>query len=87
VARSKVRLDFHDGKGIREIMSGPEARELVKSLADADRDACNEESSWGGYASTEDSDDVRARARVWSFDNRNDEARDNRMIRNLDAGA
>lgn len=28
----------------------------------------------------------RARAVVWSADNRNDEARDNRLIHNLDAG-
>jgi len=83
---AKVRLEFNR-EALRQIMSGPEARALVNGMADATRDACNAESSWGGYESADASDDIRARARVWSYDNRNDEARDNRMIRNLDAGA
>lgn len=83
---AKVRLDFHAGAGIRDIMAGEAARKLVNEMADATRAVCNEESSWGGYDSADASSDVRARARVWSYDG-NDEARDNRMIKNLDAGA
>lgn len=68
-------------------------RELAQALhdpimerAEAIADACNEESAWGGYE-FDDASGEWPRARVWSADSRADEARDNRLIRNLDAGS
>lgn len=50
-------------------------------------EACNAESSWGGYFSEVDlGDPDHPVARVWSADARDDEARDQRILRNLDAG-
>lgn len=51
--------------------------------------AANAESSWGGYESEVDTSGSRPRARVWNIkpEAQDDEARNNRIIRNLDAGA
>lgn len=80
---AQMRINFHGGRGIRKLMAGPEAQALVNDLAKQTADAANAESTWGGYDHADASDNDRARARVWSYDDRNDEARDNRMIRNL----
>lgn len=82
---AKVRLDWHKAAGLRAIDRSPQALALVAAKVKAIEDACNRESSWGGYASAASIDDDRVRGRVWSYDNRVDEARDNRMIKNLDA--
>jgi hypothetical protein len=65
---------------------------LPKVVADTARrtkaisDACNMQSSWGGYDwETEVWPDGPV-GRVWSFDEASDEARAQRLIRNLDAG-
>lgn len=79
-----VRLKFHR-QAIEEIEKSPEALALVQQKADAIADACNGQSSWGGYFSAAEVNSDRARARVWSADGRNDEARDQRLIKNLDA--
>jgi hypothetical protein len=103
---AKVRLKWNNG-AFAEIRTCDAALALVDAKAKAITEACNAESSWGGYASSATnglegttvdkngrrrgaggrfvSRGLRARATVWSFDNRVDEARDNRMIRNLDA--
>lgn len=59
---------------------------LVEEAAESIAEACNAESSWGGYDSAASNDGYTATGRVWEFDNREDEARNNRLIRNLDAG-
>jgi hypothetical protein len=82
---AKIRLDWHGAAGLRAIDCSPEALALVEAKVEAIAKACNEESSWGGYASAASIDDDRVRGRVWSYDNRVDEARDQRMIKNLDA--
>lgn len=82
---AKIRLDWHKGEGLRAIDRSPAALELIKAKAKAIADACNAESSWGGYASAAAIHPDRVRGTVWSYDNRDDEARDNRMIKNLDA--
>lgn len=82
MARVRVVVDRN---AIRELMK----TDLVTGRAAAVADACNAQSSWGGYASTTESDEVRARARVWSYasqDGGGNTERANRMIRNLDAG-
>lgn len=86
MARSKVKLKWHGGKGLAELVTSPELLPLVKEKVDAIAAACNEESSWGGYSSAASIDGDRVRGRVWSYDDRDDEARDNRMLRHLDAG-
>lgn len=49
--------------------------------------ACNAESQWGGYHATPvEFDGHTSFQRVYAADGRNDEARDNRLIKNLDAG-
>ena len=60
------------------------ASRLLEERAAAIAEACNRDSSWGGYHSAPSSDGQAAQ--VWSADARNDEARDQRLIRNLDAG-
>ncbi|HEY4268414.1 MAG TPA: hypothetical protein VGM94_09510 [Galbitalea sp.] len=81
---AKVRLKWNQPAFVA-IDTAPKALELVRSKVDAIAAACNEQSSWGGYASGAAIHPDRVRGTVWSFDNRVDEARDNRMIRNLDA--
>lgn len=82
---AKVRLDWHGAAGLRAIDRSPQALALVEAKVKAIADACNAESSWGGYAFAAAIHPDRVRGTVWSYDNRVDEARDNRMIRNLDA--
>jgi hypothetical protein len=74
--------------GITDLMSGPGARAEIERRTKAVEDACNGESSWGGYASATDHDETRARGRVWSYarqDGKGQTERAKRMIRNLDA--
>ncbi len=82
----RAKLKFNPA-AFDEILGGSEALEMVRSKGEAIAEACNSDSSWGGYFSAATTDGDRARARVWSADNRNDEARDQRLVRNLDAGA
>lgn len=84
--KTKVKIK---ADGIRELMSGQGAQDEIARRTKAVEDACNAESSWGGYASAMDSDDTRARGRVWSYarqDSKGQTERAKRMIRNLDAG-
>jgi hypothetical protein len=65
---------------------------LPKVVADTARrtkaiaDACNSQSSWGGYRSEVEVYDDGPHGRVWSIDEASDEARAQRLVRNLDAG-
>jgi hypothetical protein len=64
---------------------------LPKVVADTARrtkaieDACNSQSSWGGYRSEVEVYDDGPHGRVWSIDEASDEARAQRLVRNLDA--
>lgn len=80
-----VRIKFN-AQAFPELMAGPEAEAMLEQRARAIADACNSDSSWGGYFYAVTRGKVRARARIWSADDRNDEPRDQRLIRNLDAG-
>lgn len=84
MARSRIRVKVRRA-GVRELMTSEAALELIKGKAEAVAEACNSQSSWGGYFSAASADASRARAKVWSADRRNDEARDQRLVRNLDA--
>ena len=80
-----VRVKVHR-KAVNEIMTSPAAKQLVRRKAGAVARAANAESSWGGYRVAGLDDDVRARAIVYNISWRGirDEARNNRMIRQLD---
>lgn len=56
----------------------------LERRAQAIADACNNNSSWGGYIAAAGADGKTAQ--VWSADGRDDEARDQRLIRFLDHG-
>lgn len=73
-------------RGIRDLMVSTEAKRLIHERAQAVTDACNAESSWpdwGGYDWADESDSIRARARIWTV--KQTEAREQRLIRNLGA--
>lgn len=62
------------------------ASRLVAERAKAIADACNADSSWGGYESeVETGADGTAVARVWAIDESSNESRNQRLLRNLDA--
>lgn len=82
--RSRIRVKVHRD-GIVGAMTSDEALANIAARGEAVADACNTESSWGGYFTAARVDGIRARATVWSADNRNDEARDQRLVRNMDA--
>jgi hypothetical protein len=82
---ARVRL-VYNMKAFEALMKSPEVESFIEAKTKAVEDACNAQSSWGGYHSDVSVNDDRIRGRVWSSDNRNDEARDNRLIHNLDAG-
>lgn len=82
---------------IRVVMNSDGVERLLKSsgvLADLDRraraiaSAANASSSWGGYDSEASNVGNRARARVWNVKHgaADDESRNNRLLRSLDAG-
>ena len=85
MARTKLRFNVDDFARIRtEEKVLADLRERAKKIADA----CNMQSTWGGYYSAAVVRGDRARARVWSIGPKaaEDNARNQRLIRNLDAG-
>lgn len=82
MGRSKVRFKIHD-EAIVELMTSPAAHALVNQKAEALAEACNAESSWGGYDWEPGESAIRARARVWTVNS--SEPREQRLLRNLDA--
>lgn len=60
--------------------------EDLRARAKRIADACNQASSWGGYSSEVSTTGSRPRARVWSYGAHDDEARQQRLVKNLDAG-
>lgn len=81
-----MRIVFKPG-ALENLASSPRVRADITRRAAAIRDACNAESSWGGYESGPESENRRASANVWTIGlGRADNARSNRMVRNLDAG-
>lgn len=83
MGKSAVKLTFKRG-AIQELAGLLHGE--IQDRAQAVADACNAESQWGGYESGDASGDW-PRARVWNSDSRNDEARDQRLIKALDAGS
>jgi hypothetical protein len=73
---------------IDRLLSDPRVREDLNRRAQAIADACNAESSWGGYRWAPEELNKRPSANVWSYSAhaRADNARSNRLLRALDAG-
>lgn len=85
---SKIRLKFKRG-AFAELRTQPKVRADIERRAAAVAAACNADSTWGGYKSgPEAQNQSRAAANVWtvSAGAREDNARNQRMIRNLQAG-
>lgn len=75
--------------GSTSILAGREVRADLERRIKAIQDACEGESSWGGYFTAVTADSERATAKIWSLSSNLGENhnRHQRMIRNLDAGA
>lgn len=79
---AKVKLKFNI-EAFEHIL-GEASLPMIEAKAAEVAERCNAESSWGGYFHHSSiRPGGRAAGTVWSADNRNDEARDNRMVRNL----
>lgn len=81
---ARLRVDMN-AEAIRDVMSGGAARALIDGRAAAVADACNNQSSWGGYAWADASTGVRANAKVWSYGRNDSITRKNRLIANIGA--
>lgn len=84
---AKGKLKFNN-RAIAKLMEDPQVVADLEKRAAAVRDACNSQSTWGGYYSAVSTEGNRPRARVWSVGPKADEdnARNQRLIRNLQAG-
>ena len=79
------RLQFSNS-GFRKIMRSANVQRDIEKRAERIAAACNAQSSWGGYEWAPASSG--SGAQVWSISDhaRADNARSNRMLKNLDAG-
>lgn len=84
MAKMEVRVSR---AAIRDMLTSDSVRADIARRAEAVADACNAESSWGGYKATHGGRS-RARSSVWTVEPEAvaDNARNNRIVRNLDAG-
>jgi hypothetical protein len=80
-----TRIVLND-RNIDRLPTLPAAVQDVARRTKAIENACNSQSSWGGYASEVEVTPDGPFGRVWSYDEASDEARAQRLIRNLDAG-
>ena len=79
-----TRIVLND-KNIDKLPTLPKAVADLARRVGAVEDACNSQSSWGGYRSEVEEWPDGPVGRVWSIDEASDEARQQRLIRNLDA--
>lgn len=84
---ANVRLDYKRG-AIGELLTSPAVRADIARRAQAVADACNRDSSWGGYVASHGGRS-RARSAVWTIEPEAvaDNARNQRLLKNLDAGS
>lgn len=72
--------------GVEALLTSDEMKADLARRAKAIEVACNNDSTWGGYASSASNGGKRARAKVWSYGAHDDESRQQRLVKNLDAG-
>jgi len=84
---ARARIRFRNG-AIRALMNDAAVVADLEARAKRVAAEANAESSWGGYYSAVSTEGNRPRGRVWNIKQgaSDDEARNNRMIRALDAG-
>ena len=84
----RAKIKFQRG-AIRKMLTSPEARADIQRRAEAVAQACNSQSSWGGYEASQQPGRNRARSIVWTIEGEAvaDNARNNRIVRNLGAGS
>lgn len=78
-----VEVEVHEA-AIHTLMHMPIG--VISQRVAAIAEACNAESTWGGYKSAAEVTDIGAMGVVWSIGDHDDEARRNRLVRNLGAG-
>lgn len=85
--QTRVEVTFN-GDAIERLLTSPAMVQDLRRRAERVADAANRESSWGGYVSSASGEGRRAHARVWNVKAgaADDESRNNRLIRGLDAG-
>ena len=73
---------------LRQLLDDPAVVADTQRRAEAIAQACNSQSTWGGYVARPDDDADRARSVVLNVDPdaSPDEARNLRMLSNMDAG-
>ncbi|MFT4081186.1 MAG: hypothetical protein QM638_01240 [Nocardioides sp.] len=76
-----------DEAAIKKLLSSEEVQDDLNRRGQAIADACNADSSWGGYESGPVDGAEVASVNVWSIGENDDEARRQRLIRFMDAGA
>ena len=81
---ARTRIVLND-RNIDSLPTQPKMVADVTRRTAAVADECNRQSSWGGYAYEVETSDDGPVGRVWSFDEAADEARAQRLLRNLDA--
>lgn len=77
-----------DSKAIGRILKGPQVKAEVEKRTTAIREACNADSSWGGYYSHVYDEYSRPLGRIWTIGRYDSEGTDRalRMLKKLDAG-
>jgi hypothetical protein len=83
---SNVKVVVHEG-AVHELLTSTAVQRDLERRGAAIAAACNADSAWGGYDSGPVPGDPTAKVNVWSIGENDDEARRNRLVRNLDAGA
>lgn len=77
------KLKYGDLDALLAKDSQPAVNEHARAICDA----CNADSSWGGYYWAPAGSAVRARAHVWSKGRNDSQGRWNRMVLNIHAGS
>jgi hypothetical protein len=85
---AKMRVKINPGP-TRTLLTSSELKADFQRRGEAIKQACDGESSWGGYYTATTTEGDRVSTKVWSVSSNLGENhnRHQRMIRNLDAGA
>lgn len=81
----RVRVVIHEAAR-KQLLKSSSVQDDLNARGQAIADACNAQSSWGGYKSGPSAGSDTAKTNVWSIGDHDDEARQQRLPRNMDAG-
>lgn len=84
----RIRVEI-DSAAAEQVLKSAGLRASFQRRGEAVADACNAQSSWGGYFTATTTDGDRVSTKVWSLSSKlpDEHDRHQRMVRNLDAGA